>query len=72
MSVGYAKLELTKGNQMNKTEIEQMGIRELVELVQLKTDLTEIGSFAYALSVAWSFSDSKTKETIVRLIERQS
>ena len=71
MSVGYAKLELTKGNKMNRKEIAEMGIKELTELVKVKTNLTEIGSYAYALSLAWSLSDNKTKETVVRLIERQ-
>jgi hypothetical protein len=63
MSEGYARLELTKGNKM------EMGIRELTELVRVKTDLTEIGSYSYALSLVWSFADDKLKEKIVRLIE---
>jgi hypothetical protein len=70
MSVGYARLELMKGNEMNKKEIAEMGIKELTELVKVKTNLTEIGSYAYALSLVWSLSDSKTKEAVVRLIER--
>jgi hypothetical protein len=72
MSVGYARLELTKGNKMTKNEIAQMGIRELTELVRIKTDLTEVGSYSYALSLAWSFADNKTKEQIVRLIEESN
>lgn len=71
MSVGNGMLDSMKGNKMNKDEIAQMGVQELTELVRLNTDLTEIGSFAYALSLAWSFADTKTKTTIVRLIERQ-
>jgi hypothetical protein len=66
MSVVYAKLELTKGNRM------EMGIRELTELVRVKTDLTEIGSYAYALSLVWSFADDKLKNQIVRLIEENN
>ena len=56
---------------MNKKEIAEMGIRELTELVKIKTNLTDVGSYAYALSLAWSLSDSKTKEAVVRMIERQ-
>ena len=54
---------------MNKKEISEIGTRELIELVRVKTNLTEIGAHAYALSLAWSFADNKTKQSVVKLIE---
>ena len=69
MSVGYAKLELMKGNKMNKSEIALMGSRDLVEFVKGKTDLTDIGAYAYGLTLVWSFADDKLKNKIVKMIE---
>jgi hypothetical protein len=68
MSVGYAKLELTKGNKMEKVE---MGSRGLVEFVKVRTDLTDIGSYAYALTLVWSLADDKLKNKVIELIERE-
>jgi hypothetical protein len=68
MSVGYAKLELTKGNKMEKVE---MGSRGLVEFVKVRTDLTDIGGYAYALTLVWSLADDKLKNKVIELIERE-
>jgi hypothetical protein len=68
MSVGYAKLELTKGNEMEKVE---MGSRGLVEFVKVRTDLTDIGGYAYALTLVWSLADDKLKNKVIELIERE-
>jgi hypothetical protein len=72
MSEGCARLELTKGNEMTKDEINQMGVRELTEFVSAKTELAEIGAFSYALTLVWSLADSKTRERVVRLIEENN
>jgi hypothetical protein len=69
MSVGYAKLELMKGNEMEKVE---MGSRDLVELVKVRTGLTDIGGYAYALTLAWSLADDKLKAKVIDLIEREA
>jgi hypothetical protein len=68
MSVGYAKLELMKGNEMEKVE---MGSRGLVEFVKVRTDLTDIGGYAYALTLVWSLADDKLKNKVIELIERE-
>jgi hypothetical protein len=68
MSVGYARLELTKGNKMEKVE---MGSRGLVEFVKVRTDLTDIGGYAYALTLVWSLADDKLKNKVIELIERE-
>jgi hypothetical protein len=68
MSEGYAKLELTKGNKMEKVE---MGSRGLVEFVKVRTDLTDIGGYAYALTLVWSLADDKLKAKVIDLIERE-
>jgi hypothetical protein len=68
MSEGYAKLKLTKGNKMEKVE---MGSRDLVELVKVRTGLTDIGGYAYALTLAWSLADDKLKNKVIELIERE-
>jgi hypothetical protein len=68
MSEGYAKLELTKGNKMEKVE---MGSRGLVEFVKVRTDLTDIGGYAYALTLVWSLADDKLKNKVIELIERE-
>jgi hypothetical protein len=76
MSVGYAKLELTKGNKMNRSElleaIEEMETAELVDLVSVKTGLEKLGSYAYALSLFWHLSDNKLKAKIVKMIDEES
>lgn len=68
MSVGYARLELTKGNEMETVE---MGSRGLVEFVKVRTDLTDIGGYAYALTLVWSLADDKLKSKVIELIERE-
>ena len=76
MSVGRAKLELTKGNKMNRSElleaIEEMETAELVDLVSVKTGLEKLGSYAYALSLFWHLSDNKLKAKIVKMIDEES
>ena len=44
---------------------------ELVEFSKRKVDreLTELGAYAYALSLVWSLSDDKLKERVVLAIE---
>jgi len=68
MSVGYAKLELTKGNEMELTRI---GSKGLVELVKSKTKLSDIGGYSYALTLVWALADDKLKNTVLELIERE-
>jgi hypothetical protein len=68
MSEGYARLELTKGNKMEKVE---MGSRGLVEFVKVRTDLTDIGGYAYALTLVWSLADDKLKNKVIELIEKE-
>jgi hypothetical protein len=65
MSEGYARVKLTKGNKMEKVE---MGSRDLVELVKIKTGLTDIGGYAYALTLAWELADDKLKAKVVKMI----
>jgi hypothetical protein len=76
MSVGCAKLELTKGNKMNRSElleaIEEMETAELVDLVSVKTGLEKLGSYAYALSLFWHLSDNKLKAKIVKMIDEEN
>jgi hypothetical protein len=76
MSVGYARLELTKVNKMNRSElleaIEEMETAELVDLVSVKTGLEKLGSYAYALSLFWHLSDNKLKAKIVKMIDEES
>jgi hypothetical protein len=73
MSVGYAKLELMKGNEMNKSEIAEivaeMETVALVDLVGVKTGFDTLGSYAYALSLFWNLADDKLKNKIVKMIE---
>jgi hypothetical protein len=66
MSEGYARVKLTKGNEMEKVE---MGSRDLVELVKIKTGLTDIGGYAYALTLAWELADDKLKAKIVKMVD---
>jgi hypothetical protein len=69
MSEGYARVKLTKGNKMEKVA---MGSRDLVELVKLKTGLTDIGGYSYALTLAWELADDKLKSKVIDLIEREA
>lgn len=50
----------------------EMGSRDLVELVKVKTGLTDIGGYAYALTLAWSLADDKLKAKVIDLIEREA
>ena len=50
----------------------EMGSRDLVELVKVRTGLTDIGGYAYALTLAWSLSDDKLKAKVIDLIEREA
>jgi hypothetical protein len=76
MSVGYARVKLTKGNKMNRDElleaIEELQTAELVQIISDKTGLETLGSYAYALSLFWHLSDSKLKAKIVSLIEESN
>jgi hypothetical protein len=76
MSVGYAKLELTKGNKMNKNElaelVAEMETAALVDLIGVKTGFDTLGSYAYALSLFWNLADDKLKNKIVNLIEENN
>jgi predicted amino acid racemase len=76
MSEGYARLELTKGNKMNKNElleaVEEIQTAELVELVGIKTGFDTLGSYAYALSLFWHLSDNKLKAKIVKMIDEET
>ena len=45
---------------------------DLVEFVKRKVDyaeMTDLGAYVYALSLAWSLSDDKLKERVVNAIE---
>jgi hypothetical protein len=70
MSVGYAKLELTKGNKMEK--VETLGTRDLVELVKATTGLSDIGGYSYALTLVWELADNKLKSRVLGLIEESN
>jgi hypothetical protein len=76
MSVGYAKLELMKGNKMNKNElaelVAEMETVALVDLIGVKTGFDTLGSYAYALSLFWNLADDKLKNKIVNLIEENN
>ena len=76
MSEGYARLELTKGNEMNKNElleaIEEIQTAELIDLVSIKTGFDTLGSYAYALSLFWHLSDNKLKAKIVKMIDEEN
>ena len=50
----------------------EMGSRDLVELVKVKTDLTDIGAYAYGLTLVWSLADDKLKDKVIELIEREN
>lgn len=49
-----------------------MGSRDLVELVKVKTGLTDIGGYSYALTLAWELADDKLKSKVIDLIEREA
>ena len=53
---------------MKKTEMASGG---LVELVKSKTNLTEIGAYAYGLTLVWALADDKLKNKVIELIERE-
>jgi hypothetical protein len=76
MSEGNVRLELTKGNKMNKNElaeiVAEMETVALVDLVGVKTGFDTLGSYAYALSLFWNLADEKLKNKIVRLIEENN
>lgn len=76
MSEGCARLELTKGNEMNKNElleaIEEIQTAELIDLVSIKTGFDTLGSYAYALSLFWHLSDNKLKAKIVKMIDEEN
>jgi len=57
-----------KEDKMKKTEIASGG---LVELVKSKTNLTDIGAYAYGLTLVWALADDKLKNTVVELIQRE-
>jgi len=78
MSVGSAKLELTKGNEMINTKMPEFA-RELssgvlVEFTKRKSNanLSELEAYAYALSLVWSLADNKLKEKVVRALEENN
>ena len=76
MSEGNARLELTKGNKMNKNElaeiVAEMETVALVDLVGVKTGFDTLGSYAYALSLFWNLADEKLKNKIVKMIEENN
>ena len=53
-------------------ETVEMGSRGLVEFVKVRTDLTDIGGYAYALTLVWSLADDKLKAKVIDLIEREA
>jgi len=57
-----------KEDKMKKTEIASGG---LVELVKSKTNLTDIGAYAYGLTLVWALADDKLKNKVIELIEKE-
>ncbi len=53
---------------MKKVEIGSGG---LVELVKSKTNLTDIGAYAYGLTLVWALADDKLKAKVLELIESE-
>ena len=49
-----------------------MGSRDLVELVKAKTGLSDIGGYAYGLTLIWSIADDKLKNKVLELIEESN
>jgi hypothetical protein len=71
MSEGYAKIKKSmKGNKMEK--VETLGTRDLVEFVKIKTGLTDIGAYSYALTLTWAMSSKKLKQEIIQMIEENN
>jgi hypothetical protein len=64
MSVGSAKLELTKGNEME--------YKELVEIVKAKYDFRDEGALVFVLSLTWSLADDKLKAKVAKMIEENN
>ena len=54
---------------MKKVEI---GSRDLVELIKVKTGLTDIGGYSYGLTLIWSIADDKLKNKVLELIEENN
>lgn len=52
-------------------ELTVIGSKGLVELVKSKTNLTDIGSYAYALTLVWALADDKLKNKVIELVERE-
>ena len=53
----------------------ELSTRDLVEFTKRKVDyqeISDIGAYAYALSLVWSLSSDKLKETVVRMIEENN
>jgi hypothetical protein len=72
-------MTFTKENKMIKTEMpdfaRELTSRDLVEFTKRKVDyaeMTDLGAYAYALSLVWSMSSDKLKETVVRMIEENN
>jgi hypothetical protein len=73
MSEGYAKIKKSmKGNKMEKVKSETLGTRDLVEFVKIKTGLTDIGAYSYALTLTWAMSSKKLKQEIIQMIEENN
>jgi hypothetical protein len=71
MSEGYGKIKKSmKGNKMEK--VETLGTRDLVEFVKIKTGLTDIGAYSYALTLTWAMSSKKLKQEIIQMIEENN
>jgi hypothetical protein len=72
-------MTFTKENKMIKTEMpdfaRELTSRDLVEFTKRKVDyaeMTDLGAYAYALSLVWSMSSDKLKEAVVRMIEENN
>jgi hypothetical protein len=64
---------------MIKTEMpdfaKELTSRDLVEFTKRKVDyaeMTDLGAYAYALSLVWSMSSDKLKVAVVRMIEENN
>ena len=53
-------------------KVETLGTRDFVERVKATTGLTDIGSYAYALTLMWELSDDKLKNKVLELIEESN
>jgi hypothetical protein len=72
-------MTFTKESKMIKTEMpdfaRELTSRDLVEFTKRKVDyaeMTDLGAYAYALSLVWSMSSDKLKEAVVRMIEENN